>query len=142
MTELIPTLISNIKASKSLQITLASGATKTFGVDKELRFLIHFLGDIHQPLHAATNADAGGNCVKVTGFSGSANLHSTWDTALVSKIEQPTREATVTALLAGVREQRTGRRRDGPEDDRVRCSRIFASVFSRSPLLDSRDHRT
>src|SRR5262245_20565678 len=82
--QLIPTFISNIQMSKSLQVTLASGATKTFGVDQELRFLIHFLGDIHQPLHASTNADAGGNCVKVTGFSGSDNLHSTWDTALAS----------------------------------------------------------
>src|SRR3954454_20552434 len=28
----------------------------------ELRYLVHFVGDIHQPLHAASNADQGGNC--------------------------------------------------------------------------------
>ena len=33
-----------------------------------LRFIIHFVGDIHQPLHASTNNDLGGNCVPVTFF--------------------------------------------------------------------------
>ena len=27
-----------------------------------LRFVVHFVGDIHQPLHAISDADAGGNC--------------------------------------------------------------------------------
>ena len=56
---------------------------------------------------------------EVTGFSGSDNLHSTWDTALVGKVEKPTREATVTALLAEFRGQRACRGRDGPNADRV-----------------------
>jgi hypothetical protein len=34
-----------------------------------LRFIIHFLGDIHQPLHAITNGDRGANCLPVTYFS-------------------------------------------------------------------------
>jgi hypothetical protein len=50
---------------------------------KELEFLLHFAGDIHQPLHCATNADAGGNCVKVAGFGQLENLHAVWDIALV-----------------------------------------------------------
>jgi nuclease S1 len=100
VTELISTLISNIKASKSIDITTDDGETVTFGVDKELRFLIHFVGDIHQPLHTITNADAGGNCEKVTGFDGSPKLHSAWDNALVGLIEKPTTSATASALLA------------------------------------------
>ena len=28
-----------------------------------LRFIIHFVGDLHQPLHGVTNSDRGGNCV-------------------------------------------------------------------------------
>src|SRR5262249_7156760 len=28
-----------------------------------LRFMIHFVGDVHQPLHCTTNSDRGGNCV-------------------------------------------------------------------------------
>lgn len=34
-----------------------------------LRFVIHFAGDIHQPLHTTTNNDRGGNCVPVTYFN-------------------------------------------------------------------------
>jgi len=60
-----------------------------------LRFLIHFVGDIHQPLHASTNNDLGGNCVPVTFFGrapvestpGSGafnpNLHSIWDVDII-----------------------------------------------------------
>jgi hypothetical protein len=63
-----------------------------------LRFIIHFVGDIHQPLHAITNNDLGGNCVPVTFFghapkeslpgNGSfhPNLHSIWDVDIVEHL--------------------------------------------------------
>ncbi len=45
-----------------------------------LKFLIHFVGDIHQPLHASDNHDRGGNCVQVSlGGVRTTNLHSYWD---------------------------------------------------------------
>jgi hypothetical protein len=56
-----------------------------------LRYVIHFVGDLHQPLHTTTNADEGGNCVPVKylhrtvhehNHSFSPNLHSLWDTAI------------------------------------------------------------
>jgi hypothetical protein len=62
-----------------------------------LRFLIHFVGDLHQPLHAATNNDEGGNCVPVAFFdtlpqmrnpqteSYAPNLHGVWDTNILEK---------------------------------------------------------
>jgi hypothetical protein len=49
-----------------------------------IRFLGHWVGDIHQPLHVSFEDDRGGNSVKVTGVC-SANLHGTWDNCLVSK---------------------------------------------------------
>lgn len=51
----------------------------------ELRFIIHFMGDIHQPLHSATNADKGGNCLHTQGF-GATELHAAWDTGLVEAL--------------------------------------------------------
>jgi len=66
VSEKIPILVANIKANKNLVVTLASGQKKTFTPPQEARFLIHFLGDIHQPVHGSTNADAGGNCVDVS----------------------------------------------------------------------------
>jgi len=53
---------------------------------QELAFLIHFVGDIHQPLHAANNADRGGNCeslvtplVHADGSRPTTELHAAWD---------------------------------------------------------------
>lgn len=53
-----------------------------------LGFLVHFLGDLHQPLHCAErNKDGGGNSVRVTWTNGPAetNLHSVWDGELVKR---------------------------------------------------------
>ncbi len=62
-----------------------------------LRFLIHFVGDIHQPLHGVTNNDEGGNCVAVAFFATAPqlrnpqtetyapNLHGIWDTNILAK---------------------------------------------------------
>ena len=50
-----------------------------------LRFLIHFVGDMHQPLHAVDNYDRGGNYVHVT-IAGrrTTNLHSVWDSVIIN----------------------------------------------------------
>lgn len=52
-----------------------------------LKFLLHFVGDLHQPLHAADNHDKGGNCVLIA-LEGSrtVNLHSYWDTVAVEAL--------------------------------------------------------
>jgi nuclease S1 len=58
------------------------------------RYITHFVGDLHMPLHATTNNDEGGNCVPVRFFrrnprernhSYSPNLHFVWDTAILER---------------------------------------------------------
>jgi hypothetical protein len=44
-----------------------------------LRFLIHFAADVHQPLHAESNDDKGGNEVHITLGRKRTNLHRLWD---------------------------------------------------------------
>lgn len=53
--------------------------------DKQLalRFIVHIIGDLHQPLHAGNGTDRGGNDYAVTFFGEVSNLHSVWDTLLV-----------------------------------------------------------
>jgi hypothetical protein len=51
-----------------------------------LMFLVHFVGDMHQPLHCSDNKDKGGNDVKVVFFGRPTNLHSLWDTGLVARM--------------------------------------------------------
>ena len=48
-----------------------------------LKFLVHLVGDGHQPFHAGRSEDRGGNLIKVSFFGKETNLHSTWDTHLV-----------------------------------------------------------
>ena len=55
----------------------------------DLEFLVHLVGDIHQPLHAATNRDRGGNCLFVTfrtsegDPSARKKLHGTMDSGIL-----------------------------------------------------------
>jgi hypothetical protein len=64
-----------------------------------IRYLIHFVGDMHQPLHVINNGDNGGNCVPVKYLHHepllnplhseredySPNLHQIWDTEIVER---------------------------------------------------------
>ena len=50
-----------------------------------LRFIVHLVGDLHQPLHVGKCCDRGGNEVKVKWFGRDLNLHSVWDSALVDE---------------------------------------------------------
>jgi nuclease S1 len=55
--------------------------------NEALKWVVHLVGDIHQPLHAADNADHGGNDVQVALVGvrtrGRENLHRAWDNELV-----------------------------------------------------------
>ncbi len=59
-----------------------------------LRFVIHFIGDLHMPLHTSDNNDLGGNCVPLKYLrrnpeeyrnTYSPNLHSLWDVAILER---------------------------------------------------------
>lgn len=50
---------------------------------QKLYYLIHLIGDAHQPLHVGRHQDLGGNRIKVEWFRKPTNLHSLWDSALV-----------------------------------------------------------
>ena len=47
-----------------------------------LKFLGHWVADVHQPLHVSFEDDRGGNSINVSGLCGN-NLHSAWDACLV-----------------------------------------------------------
>jgi hypothetical protein len=59
-----------------------------------IRFIAHFVGDLHMPLHASDNNDRGGNCTPVQYFrrrpsernnSFNPNLHGIWDVAILER---------------------------------------------------------
>ena len=52
-----------------------------------LKFVLHFVGDLHQPLHASDHHDEGGNCIGLNPQESSAkNLHAFWDTPVVQAL--------------------------------------------------------
>lgn len=52
-----------------------------------LRLLVHFVGDVNQPMHTGHLEDKGGNDIKVTWFGKPSNLHSIWDSDLIESQE-------------------------------------------------------
>ena len=50
-----------------------------------LRFLAHFVGDLHQPLHVGNGEDWGGNKIGVNWYGKKANLHGIWDYEILKK---------------------------------------------------------
>jgi len=52
-----------------------------------LKFFIHFVGDIHQPLHVGNGKDRGGNDVKVNWYGENARLHRVWDSEIIRHME-------------------------------------------------------
>ena len=69
---------------------------------RALKFLVHFVGDIHQPLHCADDGDRGGNDKWFRFYPGGpqkryvwVNLHGFWDNLLQEKaVENPRRLAS------------------------------------------------
>jgi hypothetical protein len=64
-----------------------------------LKFLLHFVGDLHQPLHAADDHDAGGNR-KLVSDEGvhPGNLHHYWDVEFVERLGADPRQVAATLI--------------------------------------------
>jgi S1/P1 Nuclease len=66
---------------------LKEGDCDKWGGYGDLAFVIHLVADLHQPLHTATDADRGGNCIAVESLPPARNLHKAWDTAVVYRLQ-------------------------------------------------------
>jgi nuclease S1 len=62
---------------------LADAAASPEERAEALRFLIHFMGDLHQPLHVADDGDRGGNSRDVIFLGHPTDLHKVWDGELI-----------------------------------------------------------
>jgi hypothetical protein len=76
-------VVAQILRNQAILAGHASGTPKA----EALKFLLHLVGDIHQPLHAGENHDRGGNMVAIaTRQGGATNLHHFWDDDLVARL--------------------------------------------------------
>ena len=71
------------KCITALQQDKISNEQKIF----HLKFLIHLVGDIHQPLHVGRKEDYGGNKIYVEFFRNNTNLHRVWDTDMINNFQ-------------------------------------------------------
>ena len=85
---------SYAEASKNPKGDLVTGINKCIEVLKDgessfedksfhLKMLVHFVGDLHQPMHIGQKEDKGGNAVQVEWFGKGTNLHAVWDTKMI-----------------------------------------------------------
>ncbi len=77
-------LVSAIEECRSvLKDKSASKKEKEF----YLKMLVHFVGDLHQPLHAGRGEDKGGNDIQVRWFGKGSNLHRVWDSEMINDFQ-------------------------------------------------------
>jgi hypothetical protein len=82
---------NNIVKALGDNVAILKTSTDKNAQAQALRFIIHFVGDIHQPLHCATrvnsanpHGDLGGNNVKIKVDGKDVSLHSYWDNGIGS----------------------------------------------------------
>jgi hypothetical protein len=74
-----------IVAITELVAVLKSKSVDPITKQNALKFIVHFVGDIHQPLHVGRPSDRGGNSTKIIFEGRNSNLHAFWDSGIISE---------------------------------------------------------
>jgi hypothetical protein len=85
---------------KDFRLILADRETPRADRQKALRFLTHFVQDMHQPVHVGDRSDRGGNDLQLQFFGRGSNLHRIWDSGLIEHAFE-SEEALFQDLQAG-----------------------------------------
>lgn len=93
-----------VEAIRAQAAILGDAAQPAEARRQALKFVVHFVGDAHQPMHAGYARDRGGNTVQINQPNGTpdgygTNLHALWDSGLFRGMEE--REAAQRARLLG-----------------------------------------
>lgn len=75
-------VVSKIKDFEHILLNPKAGKQEK---QQSLKFLIHLIADIHQPLHVGDNNDRGGNLLQVLFYNVGSNLHSVWDSQIIER---------------------------------------------------------
>lgn len=96
-----------------------------------LKMLVHFIGDLHQPLHIGIEDDKGGNDFQVRWFNDGTNLHTLWDSKLIGHFDMSYSELAANANVltkAQVEEIKKGTVLDWTYESRALCENIYANT--------------
>ena len=73
-----------VVAALQYYVGVLGDRTQSDGARREaLKFVVHFVGDVHQPLHAGYRDDKGGNTYQVQFDGKGSNLHKVWDSSML-----------------------------------------------------------
>jgi len=98
-----------------------------------LYFLIHLVGDAHQPMHMGREEDLGGNKISVTWFRSPTNIHSVWDTRIVENENYSyTEYADILNSISKEKKQamQAGTLEDWMYDTYLFANDIYANVYN------------
>ncbi|KAF9445688.1 phospholipase C/P1 nuclease [Macrolepiota fuliginosa MF-IS2] len=94
-------LLGGIANTSTILLSYADGESHNVALAQEaLKFIVHFLGDLHMPLHL-TGRDRGGNGVSVCWEGRKTNFHSVWDGLVVAKAIRTVRSNYTRPLPGG-----------------------------------------
>lgn len=96
-----------------------------------LRLLVHFIGDLHQPLHTGIGEDKGGNDFQVRWYNDGTNLHRVWDTQMIESYGMSYSElAEAMPQLSKVQHKAiaAGTHREWMEESRTLVKDIYANT--------------
>lgn len=121
-------LVTAIEKCKS--VILDENASKE---DKAfyLKLLVHFIGDLHQPMHVGRKEDKGGNTIQVQWFGSGTNLHSVWDSKMIDSFDMSYTElASNTSEISKeqVVELQKGTIVDWVNDTHIYSKKVYDSV--------------
>lgn len=96
-----------------------------------LKMLVHFLGDLHQPLHTGREADLGGNTIDVTWFGERSNLHRVWDSKMIDGYQMSYTELAANAdelTRKEIKQIASGSLLDWMYESKALSRKVYASV--------------
>ncbi|MGB3345117.1 MAG: S1/P1 nuclease [Aequorivita sp.] len=96
-----------------------------------LKMLIHFIGDIHQPLHVGMEEDKGGNDFQVRWFKDGTNLHRLWDSQMIDFYQMSYTELAANANVlseAEIAAFQSGTVLDWMDESRALCEDIYKNT--------------
>lgn len=92
-----------LQAIARFRAELADSAVSDRHRAEALRFLVHFVADVHQPLHVGRAEDRGGNGIAVVLGSKRSTLHGLWDAQALLKADRRTRDYRVADQALAIR---------------------------------------
>lgn len=113
---------------------LASGAPDADRL-LALKYVVHFVADIHQPLHAGFADDRGANTYQLQAFGRGTNLHALWDSGLLEGTGR--NAASLTQSLAGAPPNLLGRRVSAAQVAEESCKIVAEPGFYPDRKLSS-----